>query len=169
MSIFRIRVINRHGHVRSNNISGKRRIGQTVKAVCQILLFLLWKKNLKYIITGYDIVLDRYQYLLYNTKCGNTNLFRTRSATMKRIICLTMMAAMLFCSAFGIKSSAQQNPAKSRTSEIQPVALDASDPDYNPCAVCRESTFILLTIRAFPPANSASCVFRIRRFDFLFL
>lgn len=39
------------------------------------------EENLKYIITGYDIVLDRYQYLLYNTKCGNTNLFRTRSVT----------------------------------------------------------------------------------------
>ena len=79
--IFRIRVINRHGHVRLNKTSGKRRIGQAVKAVCQILLFLLWKKNLKYIIIGYDMVLDRYQYLLYNTKCGTAKLFRTRSVT----------------------------------------------------------------------------------------
>ena len=83
LSIFRIRVINRRGHVRLNKTSGKRRIGQAVKAVCQILLFLLWKKNLKYIITGYDIVLDRYQYLLYNTKCGTAKLFRTRSVTWR--------------------------------------------------------------------------------------
>lgn len=39
------------------------------------------KKHLKYSVIGYDMVLDRYQYLLYNTKCGNTNLFSTRSVT----------------------------------------------------------------------------------------
>ena len=60
---------------------------------------------------------------------------------MKRIICLTMMAAMLFCSAFGIKSSAAAEPGQEPDFELQPVALDASDPDYNPYAVCREITF----------------------------
>ena len=60
---------------------------------------------------------------------------------MKRIICLTMMAAMLFCSAFGIKSSATAEPGQEPNFELQPVALDASDPDYNPYAVCREITF----------------------------
>ena len=34
-----------------------------------------------YIIIRYDMVLDRYQYLLYNTKCGTAKLFRTRSVT----------------------------------------------------------------------------------------
>ena len=60
---------------------------------------------------------------------------------MKKIICLTMMAAMLFCSAFGIGSSATAEPGQEPDFEIQPVALDASDPDYNPYAVCREITF----------------------------
>ena len=35
---------------------------------------LALEENLKYIIIGYDIVLDRYQYLLYNIKCDNTNM-----------------------------------------------------------------------------------------------
>ena len=60
---------------------------------------------------------------------------------MKKIICLTMMAAMLFCSAFGIGSSATAEPGQEPDFELQPVALDASDPDYNPYAVCREITF----------------------------
>ena len=60
---------------------------------------------------------------------------------MKKIICLIMMAAMLFCSAFGIGSSATAEPGQEPDFEIQPVALDASDPDYNPYAVCREITF----------------------------
>ena len=54
---------------------------------------------------------------------------------MKKIICLTMMAAMLFCSAFGIGSSATAEPGQEPDFEIQPVALDASDPDYNPYAI----------------------------------
>lgn len=49
---------------------------------------------------------------------------------MKRIICLIMMAAMLFCSAFGIGSSATAEPGQEPNFELQPVDLDASDPGY---------------------------------------
>ena len=62
-----------------------------------------------------------------------------KECNMKKIICLTMMAAMLFCSAFGIGSSATAEPGQEPDFEIQPVALDASDPDYNPYAVVAET------------------------------
>ena len=57
---------------------------------------------------------------------------------MKKIICLIMMAAMLFCSAFGIGSSATAEPGQDPDFELQPVALDASDPDYDPNISARE-------------------------------
>ena len=60
---------------------------------------------------------------------------------MKRIICFVMMAAMLLCVGFGTKSNAAAEPGQEPNFELQPVALDASDPDYNPYAVCREITF----------------------------
>ena len=60
---------------------------------------------------------------------------------MKRIICFVMMAAMLLCVGFGTKSNAAAEPGQEPNFELQPVALDASDPDYNPYAVYREITF----------------------------
>ena len=56
---------------------------------------------------------------------------------MKRIICFVMMAAMLLCVGFGTKSNAAAEPGQEPDFELQPVALDASDP----YAVCREITF----------------------------
>ena len=79
---------------------------------------------------------------------------------MKRIICLTMMAAMLFCSAFGIGSSATAEPGQEPDFELQPVALDASDPDYNPYAVCREITFTPVDDPNISARELGSCVFR---------
>lgn len=66
---------------------------------------------------------------------------QNKECNMKRIICFVMMAAMLLCVGFGTKSNAAAEPGQEPNFELQPVALDASDPDYNPYAVYREITF----------------------------